>query len=156
MKQIFKVRFYIFELIRNSKNYAFFAIDTTNWLIATQCPSGCLYGLNDFYPFTGLWPLARVTRQASHAEQKLLSFLCTRTTCQIGFLTLKQQYVGRHVAPLGHIEPPVFNLTPWCSMLIGEGTNTNIIVFGLTRPRLESTIYRTRKRPRYSLHHRCG
>jgi len=52
MKQIFKVRFYIFELIRNSKNYAFFTIDTTNWLIATQCPSGCVYGLNDFYPFT--------------------------------------------------------------------------------------------------------
>jgi len=66
--------------------------------------------------------------------------LCTRTTCQVGFLTLKQQYVGRHVAPLGHIEPPDFNLTSWCSMLIGEGTNTNIIVFGLTRPRLESAL----------------
>jgi hypothetical protein len=28
-------------------------------------------------------------------------------------------------------------------MLSGEATNTNFIVFGLTRPRLEPTIYRT-------------
>jgi hypothetical protein len=31
----------------------------------------------------------------------------------------------------------------WC-VLSGEATNTNCIVFGLTRPRLELTIYRTR------------
>jgi hypothetical protein len=29
-------------------------------------------------------------------------------------------------------------------VLSGEATNTNFIVFGLTRPGLESTIYRTR------------
>jgi len=29
-------------------------------------------------------------------------------------------------------------------VLSGEATNTNLIVFGLTRPRLEPTIYRTR------------
>jgi hypothetical protein len=29
-------------------------------------------------------------------------------------------------------------------VLIGEATNTNFIVFGLTRPGLEHTIYRTR------------
>jgi hypothetical protein len=28
-------------------------------------------------------------------------------------------------------------------VLIGEATNTNFIVFGLTRPGLEPTIYRT-------------
>ena len=29
-------------------------------------------------------------------------------------------------------------------MLSGEATNTNFIVFGLTQPRFEPTIYRTR------------
>jgi hypothetical protein len=33
-------------------------------------------------------------------------------------------------------------LNAW--VLSGAGTNTNAIVFGLTRPWLESTIYRTR------------
>jgi hypothetical protein len=35
---------------------------------------------------------------------------------------------------------PLFTLTPWCCVLSGEAANTNIIVFGLTRPRLEPTI----------------
>ena len=53
-----------------------------------------------------------------------------------------------HVAPFGHIilipSQPVFALTPLCCMLSGEATNTNLIVFGLTQPGLEHTIYRTR------------
>jgi hypothetical protein len=56
--------------------------------------------------------------------------------------------LGRHVAPLGHIililSQPVFALTPYCCVLSGEAANTNFIVFGLTRTRLEPTIYRTR------------
>ena len=49
--------------------------------------------------------------------------------------SLKQQSAGRHVAPFGHIiqipsQP--------------EATNTNFIVFGLTRPGLEPTIDHTR------------
>jgi hypothetical protein len=44
----------------------------------------------------------------------------------------------------GHIIPipsqPVFALS--CCVLSGEATNTNFIVFGLTRPGLEPTIYR--------------
>jgi len=32
-------------------------------------------------------------------------------------------------------------------VLIGKATNTNVIVFGLTRPGLEPTIYRTRGEP---------
>jgi hypothetical protein len=49
---------------------------------------------------------------------------------------------------MGHIilipSQPVFALSPkWC-VLSGETTNTNCIVFGLTRPGLEPTIYRTR------------
>jgi hypothetical protein len=43
--------------------------------------------------------------------------------------SLKQQSVGRHVAPLGHIikipSQPVFALSPYCCMLSGEATNTN-------------------------------
>jgi hypothetical protein len=54
--------------------------------------------------------------------------------------SLKQQYAGRHVAPLGHIilipSQPVFALFPSCCILSGEATNTNCIVFGLTRPRI--------------------
>jgi hypothetical protein len=62
--------------------------------------------------------------------------------------SLKQQSAGRHVAPLRHIililSQPVFALSPECCVLSGEATNTNFKVFGLTRPGLESTIYRTR------------
>ena len=56
--------------------------------------------------------------------------------------SLKQQSVCRHVSPLRHIililSQPVFALTPWCC---GEATNTNFIVFGLTRLRCEPTIH---------------
>jgi hypothetical protein len=38
-------------------------------------------------------------------------------------------------------------------MLSGEATNTNFIVFGLTRPSLEPTIYRTRGECAYPLRH---
>ena len=62
--------------------------------------------------------------------------------------SLKQQSMGRRVAPLGHIilipREPVFALSPYCCMLSGEATNTNFIVFGLTQLRLEPMIYRTR------------
>jgi hypothetical protein len=61
--------------------------------------------------------------------------------------SLKQQSVGRHVAPLWHIilipSQPVFALSPECCLLSGEATNTNFIVFGLIWPALEPTIYRT-------------
>jgi hypothetical protein len=64
---------------------------------------------------------------------------------------LKQKSAGRHVAPLGHIilipTQPVFALTPSSCVISGEATTTNFynsIVFGLTRPGLELTIYHTR------------
>ena len=61
--------------------------------------------------------------------------------------SLKQQSTGRHVAPLGHIflipSQPVFALSPYWCVLSREATNTNFIVFCLTRPGLESMIYRT-------------
>jgi hypothetical protein len=51
--------------------------------------------------------------------------------------SLKQQSTDRHVAPLWHIililSQPVFAHTPYCCVLSGEATNTNFIVFGLTR-----------------------
>jgi hypothetical protein len=37
-------------------------------------------------------------------------------------------------------EIPVFALSPECCVLSGETTNTNFIVFGLTRLGLEPTI----------------
>jgi hypothetical protein len=39
---------------------------------------------------------------------------------------------------------PVFALFPLRCVLSGEATNTNLIVFGLTRSVLKLTIYRTR------------
>ena len=50
--------------------------------------------------------------------------------------------------PLGHIilipNRSVLALSPLWWVLSGEATNTNFIVFGLTRSGLEPTIYRTR------------
>ena len=59
---------------------------------------------------------------------------------------LKQQSADRHVAPLEHIilipRKPVFALTPlWCELSGETATNTSLIVFSLTRPGLEPTIY---------------
>ena len=58
---------------------------------------------------------------------------------------LKQQSACRHVAPLGHI-----------ILIPREETNTNFIMFSLTRPELEPTIYHTRGKHAKPLHHRCG
>jgi len=48
----------------------------------------------------------------------------------------------------GHIilipSQPLFALCSYCCVLRGEAIHTNFIVFGLTRPGLETTIYRTR------------
>jgi hypothetical protein len=56
--------------------------------------------------------------------------------------------VDKHVAPLGHIIPilsqPAFTFTPYCSVLGGEATHTNCIVFGLTRLGHGPTIYSIR------------
>ena len=59
---------------------------------------------------------------------------------------LTQQSSGRHVAPLKYIiliqSQPVFTCPLQCYVLFGETTNTNFIVFALTRPELELTVYR--------------
>ena len=78
--------------------------------------------------------------------------LCTRPTRLVGFFysarSLKQQSADRHVAPLGHIilipSQLDFSLSSLCCVLSREAANTNFIVFGLTWPVLEYTIYRTR------------
>ena len=57
--------------------------------------------------------------------------------------SLKQQSSDRHVTSLGHIIQANYSFSK-CCMLSGEATNTNFIVFGLTRPGLEPTIYYTR------------
>ena len=53
-----------------------------------------------------------------------------------------------HVAPVGRVirihSQQVSVLSPECCVLSGEVTNTNFIVFGLTRSVPELTIYRTR------------
>ena len=60
----------------------------------------------------------------------------------------QQQFPGKHVAQLRHIilipSQPVFDLTPYNYALFGEASNTNYIVFGLTRPFLELKIYSIR------------
>jgi hypothetical protein len=53
----------------------------------------------------------------------------------------------RHVSHIGHIfripSQPVFDLIPKQYVIIEETTKTNVIVYGLTRPGVQSTIYRT-------------
>ena len=57
----------------------------------------------------------------------------------------KQQSMGRHVTPLGHIilisSQPVFALTPQYCMVSKQAAYTNFIVFAMTLPRLKTTIY---------------
>jgi hypothetical protein len=57
--------------------------------------------------------------------------------------SVKQQFAGMHVAPLRHIilspNQPVFVIDAYCL-----AANTTCMVSGLTRPRLEHTIYCTR------------
>jgi hypothetical protein len=75
--------------------------------------------------------------QLYHGETRHISMwwqwclLCTWPTYSVG--SLKQQYTGRHVAPLGRIIliliQPVSALTPSCCMLSGEAANTNFIVW---------------------------
>jgi len=61
--------------------------------------------------------------------------------------SLRQQSIGRHVAPLRHmilvLILPVFTLTPYGCMLSREAGNTNFIIFGLTQLGLEPMIYCT-------------
>ena len=74
---------------------------------------------------------------------------------------LKQQSAFRHVAPVGHIflisRQAVFALSPYCCVLSGEATNTNFIIFGLTRCH-GARIYDLphSRRARKPLYHRCG
>ena len=42
-------------------------------------------------------------------------------------------------------DQPVFSLSPYCCVLSREATNTNYIVFSLTRSGIEPTIYHTRR-----------
>ena len=82
--------------------------------------------------------------------------LCTRPTHLVGFFysasSLKQQSVGRHVAPFGHIiliqSHPVCAFQLIC-VLSGKATNTNCIVSGLTRSNPLSTTLKA------TLHRRC-
>jgi hypothetical protein len=65
--------------------------------------------------------------------------------------SLKQQSVDRHACHPTLTHYPDSEPTSLCSFSLmpvfsGESTNTNFIVFGLTRLELEPTIYRTRAR----------
>ena len=61
--------------------------------------------------------------------------------------SLKQQCTDSHVTPLGHIilipNQTVCTLSPKYCMLSREATNTNFIIFGLTRPGLEPSAVLT-------------
>ena len=61
-------------------------------------------------------------------------------------MNLYTQSADRHITLLGHIIliprlPAVFAPSPECCVLSGETTNTNFIVFGLTRSGLKPMIY---------------
>jgi len=102
-----------------------------------------------------------------NGKQQFFSYIMERTSCiqwndddvrfvldQHAYLdlysasSLKQQSVGRHVAPLEHIilipSQPVFSLFPENCLLSGEAANINFIVLGLTLPELEPLLYHIR------------
>ena len=90
--------------------------------------------------------------QLYHGENMFIFSKMVMRSAELDFyivLTLKQQSAGKHVAPLWHIimipSQPVISLSPWCCVLSRETINTNFIfiVFSLTQPELESTIYCT-------------
>jgi hypothetical protein len=60
--------------------------------------------------------------------------------------SLKRQFSGRHVAPLGYIilipNQTVFGLSPKCCMLSRKATSTNFIVAGLAQLGLYPMFYR--------------
>ena len=66
--------------------------------------------------------------------------------------SLKQQLAGKHVAPLEHIilipRKPVLAFSPLCCVYSRVAPNTNVIIFSLTQPGFELTIYRTRGKVR--------
>jgi hypothetical protein len=74
--------------------------------------------------------------------------LCTRPTCSVldfyNASSLKQQSLGRHVSPFGHImlipSQPVFALTPYCCVFRRRSILT---VLCLMWPTLEPTIFCT-------------
>ena len=69
--------------------------------------------------------------------------IMTKTSYISSSSSLKQQSTDRHVAIRGHVS---LNLSQSVFAIIlkwWESTNTNFIVFGLTRPGLEQTIYHT-------------
>jgi hypothetical protein len=51
--------------------------------------------------------------------------------------------MSNHSDTLSWLQTNQSLLSPWCYVLSGEETNTNLIVFGLTQPVLEPTIYWT-------------
>ena len=57
-------------------------------------------------------------------------------------ITCLQTTSLRHVILIIFLTRPVSALTPKCFMFSGEVINTNCIVFCLTRPELETMIYR--------------
>ena len=63
---------------------------------------------------------------------------------QLNIHSASSQSAGRHVLPLERIIPvpsqSVFALSPQCCMLSRGATNTNLIVFGLTRPGIATTF----------------
>jgi len=100
---------------------------------------------NEWLLFSSKWA---IFHQLYHGDDKLhFDEMISALWIFYSDSSLKQQSAGRHVVPLWHIilipRQPVFVLTPYCCLLNGEAANTNLIVFSLTRPSLEPTIYHT-------------
>ena len=86
---------------------------------------------------------------------------CTRPThlnelCNAS--SLKQQFVGRHAAPLRQIilisSQSIFTLVTKYYMLSREAANTNFIVVGLTGAWINDLLHS--RRTCWQLHHRCS
>jgi len=95
-----------------------------------------------------------ISTKLSHKKGHDVRFtICTRPSRLVGFFMVlvhwnnsPQGDMSLHSDALYCMNPTqkAFVLSSLCCVLNGETINTNCIVFGLTRPELEPTIYRTR------------
>ena len=87
-----------------------------------------------------------VAVNTSALTQQFLSYIMMRTSYICIMLadwinSLKVDAPLRHIILI--LSQPVFALTPSCCMLGGEAENTNVILFGFTKPELKLMIYCT-------------
>jgi hypothetical protein len=88
------------------------------------------------------WKSAELVLNNNQSLTPITTFYIGDNVDNVVHLALSFNQQLRHIILIP--SQPVFPLSPYCCVLSGEATNTNFIVFCLTRPGLEPTTYSTR------------